>query len=402
MTILDAAVGLREGLQPVASRSKDQQKVIALLWNIEFTRGGQKGTPALAPEPGADRQCAPLLATAIMAFQVFWVAQGEFRRADGVVDPGGRTLAKMDSLAGAPPSPPPPPQSDFIDFNGIRIRQALGDNYVSAHDGSRASILPGSAMPLTIRPLVKNVRLVEGKAEGRIHEFLFEIEKDGSTFWIGAAVPEGTSDFTRAYVYFHPATMGGDDDRTYRKFTGRWEVVQRYVSMQGIQMAAVRQQVLLVPFMTGASRSGSSATNMFASRGKDTLDAVMAAIQMQLMRKLGRTGNTQTLTRIGVASFSSGVDHLFNFANALSSTGIIREMMDFDSAYMIVAHKTMPAIAGAVSWQITQVPPPGGFRLGWLYVPPDSLNNVYSFSPDRHSQIGYLMFQTMMVQSAVQ
>ena len=38
----------------------------------------------------------------------------------------------------------------------------------------------------------------------QIREFRFEVEKPNGKFWVGVAVPDGTTDFQRAHVFFHP------------------------------------------------------------------------------------------------------------------------------------------------------------------------------------------------------
>lgn len=395
MTVLSGPVGLRDGVQPVLSLTSDQRKVIDLIWCISIADGGQMDAPAEMPEPGVNGQCDPTLAAAIMAFQKFWVMKGEFRKADGVVDRFGATLKKLDRLVAAPTPAP----KQFRELDGIRIRQTLEAGFIAAHDASVDSIEPASVMHMMVPPLGRGMKLTQGKAEGKIHEFLFEIEKDGATFWIGAAVPQGTVDFTSAYVFFHPATIGNEG---YKSFSGRWLEVQRYVSMQGVQMAAVRQRTVIVPFMPVSAKSDSAKANMFASRGVNLLNVVMAEIQMQL----GRTGAFDRLNRLGAASFSSGVDYMTRFLKVMGPSGMIAEVIDFDSAHMKASHTSVPAMSGVAVWQVTQASPPNGFRIGWLHLPPESFVNVPAFGPHTdvgnvHAKIGFMMFRTMMTVSVM-
>jgi hypothetical protein len=250
-----------------------------------------------------------------------------------------------------------------------------------------------------VPPLNRGQKLVQSKAEARIHEFLFEIEKDGATFWIGVAVPEGTTNFTRAYVYFHPATVGPEG---YKTFSGGWPTVQRYVNMQGVQMAAIRQRPVIVPFMPVTAKSDAPSANMFASRGENLLNAVLQETQIQL----GRTGTFDKLEKIGAASFSSGVDYMTRFLKSLAPSGLVGEVMDFDSAHMIASHTTVPAMAGVPTWQITQAGPPGGFRIGWLHLPITAFSGVAAYGDSGnpgnvHAKIGFMMFRSMMVSSTI-
>jgi hypothetical protein len=397
MTTLSGPVGLRNGVLQVTNASDDQGKIITLLWSIDPSNGGMKGVSS-APAAGSLRQCAPELAAAIAAFQNFWVRRGEFRVADGVVDPIGNTLRKLDALTGGvaptPPPPPKPSEPDFTDLKVLRFKQTLPPE--PAGFGIPA-IAPASVMPFLFTPVPKRAALVEGNATGTISELLFKIEKNGAVFWVGACVPAGTQDFSRAYIFFHPDTISAADDSGYPNFTGRWPNVRRYVVPLGLQMAATKPMTLLVPFMTNASRSNGSLTNLFADRGSETLDDILTAIQITL----GRTGSFGSVQQVGVSSFSSGSNHLFRFAEKLGGSGLIREQIDFDSAYMKVAHKNAPNLPGVVNWMVTQSPPPWDRRLGWLYLPVDAWRNVSTMRGDTHAQIGFMMFQTMMVLSAL-
>ena len=394
MTELSGPVGLRNGVTQVGNAPDDQSKVIALLWSIEPANAGMKGVSP-APAAGPPKRCPATLAAAIGAFQRFWVKRGEFRVADGVVDPRGSTLRKLDALAGGVLPTPPGPTPGFIDGKVLRSQQTLP---VQSAGLSIPSIAPASAMPFLVAPVMKNAALVEGAAAGAVFDLLFRIEKDGVLFWVGACVPAGTADFSRAYIFFHPDTISSTDDAAYASFTGRWPTVrQRYVLPEGLQMAAVRAMPLIVPFMTNASRANDGRTNLFAERGVETLNDIVAAIQIAI----GQTGTFASLQQIGVASFSSGVDHLARFATKLGGSGLIREQIDLDSAFMVSAHKNAPVLPGVVNWMVSQSAPPFLGRPGWLHVPQSAFRNVNTMKGDTHSQIGFMMFQTMMMLSIV-
>jgi hypothetical protein len=394
MTELSGPVGLRNGVTPVANAPSDQGKIIRLLWSIEPANGGMKGVSP-PPAAGPAKRCAPALAAALAAFQAFWVSRGEFRVADGVVDPRGTTLRKLDALAGGVAPKPPGPTPGFTDLKVLRFQQTLP---VQSGGFTIPSIAPASAMPFLFAPVAKNATLMEAPAGGTVFDLLFKIEKNGTIFWVGACVPTGTADFSRAYIFFHPDTISSSDDAAYPAFTGRWPTVrQRYVLPEGLQMAAIKAMPLIVPFMTNASRTNDARTNLFADRGVETLDDILAAIQISI----GQTGTFGSVRQVGVASFSSGVDHLARFATKLGASDLIREQIDFDSAFMVVAHKHAPNLPGVVNWMVSQAPPPFAGRPGWLHVPQSAFRNVNTMRGDTHSQIGFMMFQTMMVLSVV-
>jgi hypothetical protein len=394
MTELSGPVGLRNGVTQVGNAPVDQGKIIGLLWRIEPANGGMKGV-STPPAPGPTKRCAPALAAAIAAFQGSWVRRGEFRVADGVVDPRGTTLRKLDALAGGGAPTPPGPTPGFIDGKVLRSQQTLP---VQSTELRIPSISPASAMPFLVSPLARTARLAEGFAQGTVFDLLFKIEKNGALFWVGACVPAGTSDFSRAYIFFHPDTISATDDAAYPSFAGRWPTVrQRYVLPEGLQMAAIRAVPLIVPFMTNASRANDARTNLFAERGVETIDDILGAMQIAI----GQTGTSGSVQQIGVASFSSGVDHLARFADKLGGSGLIREQIDLDSAFMIVAHRNAPVLPGVVNWMVSQSAPPFAGRPGWLHVPQTAFHNVSTMRGDTHSQIGFMMFQTMMMLSIV-
>jgi hypothetical protein len=103
--VIDAPVGLRNRSQNVANNTRDQTKIMKLLAAIPASQGGKKETWATLPLTGADRQCPKHLADAIWDFQTFWKKRGLFAVIDGVVDPGKRTLKRMNDLVYGAPEP---------------------------------------------------------------------------------------------------------------------------------------------------------------------------------------------------------------------------------------------------------------------------------------------------------
>jgi hypothetical protein len=105
---LDGPVGLRWNSVNVSNSQEDQSRVIGLLSRISMSQGGKMEvwpSPILAGPPG---QCAPELLKAIWDYQKFWKAKGLFHVIDGVVDPKGHTLFRLNLMSGGSPSPTPP------------------------------------------------------------------------------------------------------------------------------------------------------------------------------------------------------------------------------------------------------------------------------------------------------
>jgi hypothetical protein len=95
---ISAPVGLRNRTTNVANKSADQAVVIDLLAKIADKCGGKGTSWGSRPSPGADGTCPKALADAIWDFQTTWHARGLFHTIDGVVDPGGHSIAQMISM----------------------------------------------------------------------------------------------------------------------------------------------------------------------------------------------------------------------------------------------------------------------------------------------------------------
>jgi hypothetical protein len=390
---LDGPVGLRERRVPVRNLKPDQQKVIELLARIPVSEGGRKEAWATPPAAGAGGACPKPLADAIWEFQLHWRdVKKEFRKIDGVVDPGGNTLRKLNALARADLDGPGGKKPSTI--GGISVQQTLPMDKVTVHDVSVPAVAPWGMMA----PLFQ-----ETVVDSRIHEMLFKVEKDGARFWVGAAVPAGTLDYTRAHLYFHPTVINGGTvhatEGDYREFIGGWsDNIYRYVPMQGGQLAAATSVTLLVPFMTMGSLSMKPTSNLFATRPVETLNALMAAVQRELW---GQTKPSPTVREIGVSSFSSGISHLRNFARSMAGTGLIVEVNDFDSPFIKREPKALTRVEGAAAKAFTQVPPPNGRELaGWFYLPDHRWRNVKAY-PTTHARIGFLTYFAAIMGSVV-
>src|SRR5215813_14216500 len=196
--------------------------------------------------------------------------------------------------------------------NDIELKQTNPETLAKAHEVKRMVISPLSAGPLSKGGLLQETSLTTS-----IHEFLFEMRKDGHVYWVGAAVPKDTYDFTQAQVFFHPTVVQAGKvhatEADYPTFRGGWSAkLQRYVGLQGSQLAAARRTPLIVPFMTMAAHSGKAPAYMFASQPIETLNAIMTAVREAVNKadpfafRKDPVGSVK-VARMGVSSFSSGI-----------------------------------------------------------------------------------------------
>jgi hypothetical protein len=178
--------------------------------------------------------------------------------------------------------------------------------------------------------------------------------------------------------------------------------------MQGGQLAgAGRLMPLLVPFTTMAAlkltKAGTATgANLFSDRPVETLNAVVAAIQSEFV---GKAGGSPTLAKVGAASFSSGITALRLFLASMRSSGLVKEVIDFDSPHIVAEPKTLTLSSGAVSKCFTQfaVPHPAA---GWVTLTKQHFEAVSSFGsypePQRlHARIGWMMYFQAMANSVI-
>jgi hypothetical protein len=106
---LDGPVGLRWNKVNVDNSAEDQRRVIALLRRIKVSDGGKKEAWPAPILDGGDGKCAPILLDAIWTYQRHWQKRGIFKNIDGVVDPGGHTIYRLNLMAGGGGAEPGPP-----------------------------------------------------------------------------------------------------------------------------------------------------------------------------------------------------------------------------------------------------------------------------------------------------
>ena len=265
----------------------------------------------------------------------------------------------------------------------ITFRQTNSADRTSAHDVSQKVISPLQAGNL----------LQEIPQTGSIREFLFEMTKDGQVYWIGAAVPAGTTDFSKVQVFFHPTVVQNGrvhaKETDYPTFTGGWSgSLQRYVAMQGGQLAGARKTALIVPFMTMAAATGRAPNYMFATRSAETLNAIMTAVRDAVTPSGAAPPATAPVpvSRVAVSSFSSGIGFMRLFIGTFGGSGLIVETTDFDSPFIIAErNKPMTRSPGAKGRVFSQVGPVHS-QFGWVTMPIASFRNIATFRDRCHTR----------------
>ncbi|MDH4085243.1 MAG: hypothetical protein OEV99_14205 [Nitrospira sp.] len=277
--------------------------------------------------------------------------------------------------------------------NDIEFTQTNSVSLTSTHDVTQMVISPVSAGGF----------FQEIEQIGTMNEFLFEMRKDGAIYWIGAAVPQGTPDFSKVQVFFHPTVVQAGvvhaAEGDYPGFGGGWSgSLQRYVAMQGGQLAGARQTPLIVPFMTMAAFTGLAPAYMFGTRPIETLNAIMTAVRDEAMPG---ADDLVDVTQIGVSSFSSGIGAMRLFIKTFGSSGLITETTDFDGAFIVTEPKIITRSPGAVGRVFSQVPPPTP-EVGWVTMPTASFRDINTFrAQGPHAQIGWMTFFMASLSSVI-
>ena len=229
------------------------------------------------------------------------------------------------------------------------------------------------------------------------------MQKDGATYWVGAAVPLGTVDFSKVQVYYHPTVVNGRvvhaADTDYPTFTGGWSgSLQRYVAMQGAQLAGARLTPLIVPFMTMAAHSGKAPAWMFATDPVGTINAIMSAVAAEAT---GGMINNIAVSQIGISSFSSGIGAMRLFINSFNGTGLIVEVTDYDSPFIIAEPKAITRSTNAVGRVFSQVASPA-LEFEWVTMPAANCRDVATFRDKGvHAQIGWMTFHMASIGSVI-
>jgi hypothetical protein len=270
-----------------------------------------------------------------------------------------------------------------------------------------ANTLPKLVTNPVIKPLMQGPFLEEMPLTTTMQEFLFKVTKDSHVFWVGAAVPLGTLDFTKIQVFFHPTVQQGlpphvvvhAREEDYPTFTGGWSgSLQRYVAMEGGQLAGARLVPLIVPFTTMAAL-GNPSMNVFGVDPVATLAHLAAAIQSAMIPVF--TPPPPEVQQVGVTSFSSGITALRQFVHSMQPSGLLREIIDLDSPFIIGQPADLVRSPGAVSSCYTQTPRATPLQ-GYVHLPPARFTHLTSFNADPHACIGWMMYFTAMLSSVIQ
>ena len=165
-----------------------------------------------------------------------------------------------------------------------------------------------------------------------ITTILFAVNANVVPNWIGVAVPDGLTDFTRPNLFFHPTpAQAGYSDADYPTKAGLWPKLFYYMERLGYQIAGSgRGQVVVMPFLTEAATS----SWILPANWQDIITDILISASALL-----RPGQAApAIAQIVVSSFSSGIlySHAFRAATA-GLPPLLGEIWDFDGSISSVS-----------------------------------------------------------------
>lgn len=288
----------------------DVAAIAAALVAVGPERGGIFGPP-LSVEG---------LGQAIESFQTFQRLPAR----DGRVDPGGATLARINLVlnGGAVPPPPTPPPSGTGELRPMR---GAGDL------ASRVEAVTWTPVESSlVREMVFSWTGVSGG--GRIH--YFELDENVVPRWFGVLVPDGTADFRRVHLFFHPTpSQAGYKDAQYAGLAN-WGGIFHYLtdSMGSQFCAAGTGRVLIMPLMT---QGAASTCGMLPRRWEPLFGAMLARVAAG---DPARVVPPLPVLDVLVSSFSSGITYSNAFRSAAGLGSRLSGVIDFDGGISSYRH----------------------------------------------------------------
>ncbi|NJM52579.1 MAG: hypothetical protein HC846_03750 [Blastocatellia bacterium] len=229
----------------------DVAKIGSALVAIGPDRGGVSAVPLSI---GA-------LGEAIRQFQTFQKLPSR----DGRVDPGGKTLKRINEIlnGGGFPTPPMPNTNTGQMRNMPDMNTSVNKTVWSPVESSLASEM--------------QFRWTGVSGSGDV--FFFELDEDVVPNWFGVLIPTGTKNFKHIHIFFHPTpAQAGYRDANYKSKAG-WKGVFHYLTddMAAQFCAAQTGQVLIMPLMTQGAASN---CGIFPQRWESIVSQMLGQIDL--------------------------------------------------------------------------------------------------------------------------
>jgi hypothetical protein len=310
-----AAVGIRGGTVMMANQYTDLVAISELFDRISFAQGGTREIGGLW---AAERSALIAEVTAeILRFQTV------NRRpvVDGVIDPGGGTLKRMNELASDDPA------------NYLRAI------VVRAPEGMSEDMRTSTAIVVDVTSVSGTKPMRSTQLAAPYYRRLVRVT-GSSIKWFGVVIPTsnaGAEVGSVPHLNFTPTPIqGGYQDGSYDTFGGWGQLWDDYTSVIGGQLAASgANQILVIPmYRTSQQRN----LGDFLSNWRAVVSAVITVAKTDVDPSF--SGNTYVFKRIVSSSFSNGwVAHQGFHTRATGAAAMTEVLFDLDG------------VAGGSSWQ---------------------------------------------------
>jgi hypothetical protein len=315
-TRISAPVGIRNGASMMPNLPADLAAITGLFDRIAFANGGTREIGGLwATERFS------LIAEVTAEIVRFQTVNGR-PVVDGVIDPNGGTLKRMNELAAD--SPPVPGGISATIVPAPQGRTEAVDRWISVAEVTSMSGL-GTIRPATVATKYSRLLLrVEGS----------------SIKWFGVVVGRSTENQLVGavpHINFTPTPIqGGYADATYDSFDAWGQLWDDYTEIIGGQMAAAgANQVLVIPFYKTAQ---SNDLGQFLTNWRQVVSAVLATTFNSLNPLLLR--DSFEFSSIVSSSFSNGyVAHQNFHGRAVDASEMTSVLFDLDG------------VAGGSNWR---------------------------------------------------
>ncbi|MCX7671842.1 MAG: peptidoglycan-binding protein [Anaerolineae bacterium] len=244
------------------------------------------------------------LGQAIQAFQAF---QG-LPVQDGRVDPGGRTLRRINEIL----NPGEFPAAETVrPLTGVAGLETAVDRETWTPD-------PAS--------FVSDFVFRWSRIAGRGKISYFQLSEPLVPRWFGVLVPEGVTSFDKVHIFFHPTpAQAGHNDANYHRLED-WAAIFHYLSEDmGAQFcAAGTDRVLVMPLMTQAA---SQDAGILPQRWESIVGRILGMLKTG---DFSEAAAPVSITSVVVSSFSSGIVYSHQFRTRASLGGRLAGVIDFD------------------------------------------------------------------------
>lgn len=247
------------------------------------------------------------LADAIRQFQS---AQG-MGAPDGKVDPGGNTLRRLNAIL-------------FPDEVGISELTGVGGLVTSVN-----TTVWAPQEDSLVRDLIFDWEPITGVGT----MFYFQLAEQTVPRWFGVLVPDGTTEFDRVHIFFHPTpAQAGYQDAVYHTpgaFTGIFHYLSE--SFGTLFCAANSGRILVMPLMTQASAAD---CGTFPARWANYLGVILGRLATGAVAG----APFQPISSVVLSSFSSGIVYSHQFRARTNLGSRLAAVVDFDGMFSTYAN----------------------------------------------------------------